>query len=284
MERVRIHPFFIVLCALMIIFGKAALLFATLTAVICHEFAHWMLAGHRGYRLTSVNLMPYGAVMGMDSGLSDGDLFVVSAAGPAANILIAFIIIALWWIFPSSYRYTRTLCNANLAIGIFNLLPLYPLDGARMVLAVSKNKTKCLKILRAFSLVCASLSAVLFIISAFYKIAYSLAVVSVMLYIGNVFDAENEKYILLCRQCFLLKNYSKPVEKKEIYINRSTKIGALLRVLNGEYYYSVHITDGNFRVLKTLENRELENLFSLEKNLPAAVLLSARDRSEARGA
>lgn len=217
--------------------------------------------------------MPYGAILGGDSGLADKDLFAVSLAGPAANIGLSLIIVAVWWIFPESYAYTLVLFRVNITIAVFNLLPLYPLDGSRIVLSFAKNKSKCLKILRAAGYAFSFISAALFILSAFFTIAYSLALVSVMLFVGASADAEREKYIQLCREIYYLKDFSRPIPKRELYIHTSAKLNTLLRELKSEYIYTVYVIDSELNVLKTLEGADLEKLFFKEKSRPIATLL-----------
>lgn len=71
-------------------------------------------------------------------------LFWVSFAGPGMNFLLAVVSAALFcairlWVSPEFYLYEPFLAMAyisvslNFALGIFNLIPLPPLDGSKMV-------------------------------------------------------------------------------------------------------------------------------------------------------
>ena len=71
-------------------------------------------------------------------------LFLVSLAGPATNIVLAFFAACLLEIFkmvatPEFYLYeplrgmAETAVIINLALAVFNLLPLPPLDGSKMI-------------------------------------------------------------------------------------------------------------------------------------------------------
>ena len=83
----------------------------------CHILAIWALGG----RMEEMTVGPFGAVIRV-SGLSYGREFLAAAAGPAGSLLLLAILRA----FPR-----LSLCG--LIQGTFNLLPLYPLDGGRMV-------------------------------------------------------------------------------------------------------------------------------------------------------
>ncbi|UKI14453.1 MAG: hypothetical protein L6V85_10570 [Clostridiales bacterium] len=52
--------------------------------------------------------------------------------------------------FPESFAYLQTFFYANLWTGLFNLLPVTPLDGARVIEAISGYKPRVIKLLRIF--------------------------------------------------------------------------------------------------------------------------------------
>jgi Zn-dependent protease len=64
------------------------------------------------------------------------DIILVGASGPAANLIFAFILSILWKFVPS-YPITDfifiNLIYINILLAIFNLLPIPPLDGSRIL-------------------------------------------------------------------------------------------------------------------------------------------------------
>jgi len=72
------------------------------------------------------------------------DSVLVSLAGPAANVLLATVIILLAWLGqmlgvmenPGIRRVLQAAVNINLILAAFNLLPIPPLDGSELVAAV----------------------------------------------------------------------------------------------------------------------------------------------------
>jgi Zn-dependent protease len=72
------------------------------------------------------------------------DMALVAAAGPAANLVIACAAALLWHlkdIFPPEVArfWVETLIKAiifNVMLGVFNLLPLLPIDGGRILTAL----------------------------------------------------------------------------------------------------------------------------------------------------
>lgn len=277
MKKLRLHPFFIIVGLFFIVRGQISVFLTTLLCVFLHEYAHSVSAKKRGYKITSLTLMPYGAVLNADSGLSDEDAFAVYASGPISNFLAALSVVALWWTIPETYVFTLIFFKVNLALGVFNLLPLYPLDGSRILLSMVKNKKRCLRILTVTGYAASFVFAALFVASAFFRIVYSFALVSVMLFIGASVEAEKEKYVLFCKEFFCIRDLSRPLKKIELYVHTSAPVGSVTRELTSEAVYTVNIVDGNLNVLKKLEGTDLEKLFFTEKSRPMAALLKKND-------
>jgi Zn-dependent protease len=63
-------------------------------------------------------------------------MMLIGAAGPAANLVCA-VISALLWRFASQSPYAefifRPFITVNVCLAVFNLIPIPPLDGSRIV-------------------------------------------------------------------------------------------------------------------------------------------------------
>ena len=150
--KVKIHPLFYLLGIYFAFTGKIFIfLIYTATAVI-HELGHSYVASSQGYRLNKITLMPFGAVVsGNIEGLKASDEIKVAIAGPFINLAVALFFVATWWIFPEAYAFTDVVAEANFIMAVINFLPVFPLDGGRIVLAIlssKMNKTKAIKIMK----------------------------------------------------------------------------------------------------------------------------------------
>ena len=67
------------------------------------------------------------------------DMGLIGLSGPLANIIFAFLLSLIWKIVPgfsiSSYL-LEYLITINVILGVFNLLPVPPLDGSRILSAL----------------------------------------------------------------------------------------------------------------------------------------------------
>ena len=66
------------------------------------------------------------------------DTAIIALAGPLTNLLIALVLSVLSRIFASDFfsLFAGVLIQINLSLALFNLLPIYPLDGGKIMRAV----------------------------------------------------------------------------------------------------------------------------------------------------
>ena len=140
----------------------AALLTAVLFFVILllHELSHSLVAQARGLKVKAITLFALGGVSQIEEDATDAKTeFWVAIAGPVASLVIGFGCIAvaagLGW-HPSTEPRTAVtavlvwLGYINVGLGIFNMIPGFPLDGGRVfraiVWAITKNVDRSTRI------------------------------------------------------------------------------------------------------------------------------------------
>jgi len=97
--------------------------------VLLHEFGHCIAAQRYGIEPHSITLYPFGGAARMRLPVEPVQEFVVALAGPLVNALL----IAPLWFSASVHTVLATLCYINIAILLFNLLPIFPMDGGRVL-------------------------------------------------------------------------------------------------------------------------------------------------------
>lgn len=261
MKKVRVHPLFLALLLALIVWGKWLILCSAIFAVIIHEYFHYLAAKIKGYRLIQLTFMPYGAVLSSKEHIMPDDETFIAAAGPLSNLVIVIVIIALWWLYPAVYVYTLDFFKANLAIGAFNVLPAYPLDGARIALSLSKNRNRTMKILKIIGIVISFLLMAAFVASAFFDINYTLGIASVFLFAGSISGNQKENYIHLCNQVSYLKDFNRPLEKKHIIINSDVAIKNIVKMLRPYAIFKVEVVDKSLNTVAIIKEQQLEEIF-----------------------
>lgn len=132
MNKIKVGTSVIILLVLCLFFHNLLVLMNYLLALFLHELAHLIVATKRGYKLREFRIDLFGMAIDIDSDIESKDCFVVNIAGPLINLILCGVCVLLYYLLPNSYVYLHTFCIANLSLAIFNLLPIYPLDGGKI--------------------------------------------------------------------------------------------------------------------------------------------------------
>jgi Zn-dependent protease len=151
-------------------------LFIIFSCVVLHELGHCLTARKFGINVPRILLTPIGGIAQFSRMPRDpGQELLITIAGPAVNFAIAgglFVLAGFTteslvnennWLDPLSI--IQLLFLFNLVMGVFNLLPIFPMDGGRIFRAAMASKLSYLHSTRiAFEVarVLALLGAVIF--------------------------------------------------------------------------------------------------------------------------
>lgn len=110
--------------------------------VTLHEFGHSLACRQVGGVAERIVLWPLGGVAYVRPPQRPGATLWSLAAGPLVNVALVPVLIGLGWLsgvagwaeaYPDAVRLLRAVSFMNLLILVFNLLPVYPLDGGQIL-------------------------------------------------------------------------------------------------------------------------------------------------------
>src|SRR5829696_2185128 len=113
--------------------------------VLMHEYGHALACRSVGGRADHIVLWPLGGIAFVAPPPRPGAVLWSIAAGPLVNValvpitfgaLVAAASLGLGQSAPDAYEFLFDLARINLLLLIFNLLPVYPLDGGQILQAV----------------------------------------------------------------------------------------------------------------------------------------------------
>lgn len=256
--QIKVHPLFFVLALALVALGRAQVFVLTFIALVLHELAHAALARLRGFAVKKLVLLPFGAMMSTEENFDKSSAVLVGLAGPFCNLLLALITLGLWWIVPEAYSYTRPFFYANMSLGIFNLLPVYPLDGSRIVLGLCKNKLKTVKGLQIAGIVCSICFLGLFIASLFFGLNFTFGIIAVFLFYGAAFGTKEEMYVSILDGTS--KNYMLGVEQKSVKVSQDAPIIRLYHHVSSSSETIFEVLDDEGARVAILSESELKEV------------------------
>lgn len=121
-------------------------------SVLLHELAHSLVAKARGINVAGITLFIFGGVSNLEKEPEKPSVeFIMAIAGPLTSLLLAGV---FWGIATLAEQFSHTgylasqpkafldyLVLMNLLLGVFNLIPAFPLDGGRVLRAIIWGST-----------------------------------------------------------------------------------------------------------------------------------------------
>src|SRR5690606_937035 len=106
--------------------------------VTVHELGHAVAAKSYGWKVSEIRLLPFGGVMVVDEqdNVNAMQEIVVALCGPLQNAVMIGVALPLRAIGVWESEWADYFIQANMMIALFNLLPVLPLDGGRILQAL----------------------------------------------------------------------------------------------------------------------------------------------------
>ncbi len=132
---VRIHPALFVMLVLSALGGAAAETAVLILSLILHELGHAAAARMLKIRVVELELMPFGGAARLENAwaLRPGQMALVALAGPLVSAIAMIVPMVLFRAGVMPVGIASTLARVNGYLLFFNLLPVLPLDGGRVL-------------------------------------------------------------------------------------------------------------------------------------------------------
>lgn len=281
----KINKSFIPYIILLVIIAFNGELAISFIMVFLHETVHYLTAVMFGFSGFDVKVLPIGAVLrlkDLDEASPAEDL-IISISGPVFNILMAVICYFLSGLYSSDI--IELLFKSNLALGIFNLIPAFPLDGGRVLRDILSMKT----IYRRANQLTAKISIGLgyfiigiFIFLLFFNVfAYNTAVIGVFVIISSYREKERIAYIIMGdivkkRSKFIQRNY---IENKSISIYYKGDLISVLSLVDKNKYNIFTVLDEEMRVMDILYEEEVVQALKEYGNITIEEFVDIRENT-----
>ncbi len=169
-----------------------------------HELGHLVSGICLGLKVKSINIMPLGVSINFEDYSNKYIIkkIVIAISGPLINLIIVILGIYNEW--------NEEIIYSNMLIGMFNLIPLYPLDGGRIlkyIVQLTSNSKEA-------EIVTYKLSNILIIILTLIAgigilLIQNIGVILILGYLWMLVIQENKKYRLKMKMYKLITENSR---------------------------------------------------------------------------
>lgn len=262
---IRISKYLIPYIILILIVSFKRKLLIGFFIIIIHELIHLMVARILGYSGFSIDVMPIGASLklkDLDEATPRDDI-IISMSGPIGNFFIAAFCYLL-----NSYFSSEGLgefANYNIVIGIFNLMPAFPLDGGRILRDLLNYKfiyKKANKIALNISI------GIGYIFGAIFLITFSMKSINVDFLFFSVFilviSYREKRRIAYIIMGYIVKKKEKLIrrgylENTSISVYYKLNILQLIELIDKNKYNEFIVLDENMNMLGILYEEDILN-------------------------
>ena len=141
--RIRLHLKIFIFIAISIITRQIEIYGLLMLFAVFHELGHMITGMILGFKPCMLDIMPFGLSIGFEGKVDNYNKKVgkaslltlkkaiIAIAGPVTNLIFVLVFSLVDSNFFEIKR--ETMIYANILIGTFNLIPIYPLDGGRII-------------------------------------------------------------------------------------------------------------------------------------------------------
>ena len=262
--RVECSYFVLAAVILALIAEQMSVLLVAFFSLTLHEACHSIIAVRLGYRVSSVEIQPFGFVARLQGGLlRASDELAIAAAGPVCSLVAGCAALSIGRLLPVVSEALNPFVAFNLSLAAVNLLPALPLDGGRISKAFLQMATGPRIAVR----VCGALGVVFgAAMLAFAVILSCKGMGNITLYIMGLFlviaalrelkYADSARIDAMMRRKSVLRGGGW-LDFKQFAMSKNTSAGEALRVLSMNRYNVIIVVDADMKKLGEIDECRL---------------------------
>ena len=256
---IKFKPLFLIALALIaLLLGYKEQFFIMFLVVALHELSHIAVAYIFGLKCRSVTFTPLGfsAVIENLEYLSGSKKIYIMLAGPILNLILWLV---CEFIFVDRFIFFK---QANMAIFLFNMLPVYPLDGGKICHIILGNTIGVMNTNKILMRVGKVITKLMFVIGLVQVILFpfNISLICLSVYLNKVSEKEYENMTFEFYKTVVLNlnkvSMKKQLKLKSIVIDKSNPMSVVIDRLGWDNFHIVHVAEKN-QILYTINEFEI---------------------------
>lgn len=240
-------------------------LLAALLIILLHEGVHCLVSYLHNIQVSEIQLFPFGGVVKAENELGNEPIkeVMIAIAGPLFNFTSFFLLAFISRIYDYDNAGLDFLIRTNILIGSFNLLPIIPLDGGRVLRATLTHWLGLRKATKTAIQIGKCLCSIIFILGVLLSVKSieNIYVVTLSLFLYYCLYKENRMANFLLIKEILRKKKTLQdrgiMNTKYLTVLETVDIRHLLEEFSPGKYNFITVVSEDGRILGTLSESEV---------------------------
>jgi stage IV sporulation protein FB len=274
LRKIQIHPLLWIIIALAVATAHFIELMMVLLIIFVHEMGHGAAASFFSWRIKKIALLPFGGVAEMDEHGNrplKEELLVV-LAGPLQHVWMIAVAYMLLFAGILPEKWHSLFIDYNLMVLLFNLLPIWPLDGGKLLfIMMSMNASFQEAHLRTLSISAGALGIFSVTLIFIAPLTLNVWVIIGFLAFSLHYEWKQRKFIFM--RFLMERHYGKQAEftqLKPINVAEDEMVGQVLEKFQRGCKHPIIVKKQNGKETMMDENELLHAFFS-EKLMSAKI-------------
>ena len=197
--------------------------------IIVHELGHFMGAKIYNWKVKKIVILPFGGITIFNEIISKSlfEELIILILGPLFQI-------AFYCLYTKIFGFNFILHNYHYALLLFNLLPIFPLDGFKL-LNICFNKVISFKMSHLITIIISYITIILVLfITLKYNLSFIMLLALMFLISKNIEEFLNHNLLF---NKFLLERYLYNINLKKTKIIKSNNLNKMKRDYKHIFYY-----------------------------------------------
>lgn len=241
--------------------------------VFCHELIHYIVARYYNISGFDIEFIAVGTVIklkDLDEATPKEDI-AISSCAPLANLAFSIIFYSIYTKLGMGIFYT--FFYINLAIGIFNLIPAFPLDGGRIfrsILNLKTNYRKSNRIMIIVSIIIGIILMLIYVISFLKKNSvFNIGIIGLFIVMSSLREKERISYIIMGdifkkKYKFIKRGY---IENRHLSIHYKQNLLTAMGLFDKNKYNVFMVLDDAMKVMDIVYEEEIVDALKIYGNI-----------------
>ncbi len=272
--KIHIHPLLWLMSGVAVVTAHFQQLFLLFFIVLVHELGHAAMALFFSWRIKQILLLPFGGVAEVEEhgNRPFHEELLVTLAGPIQHVWLLGAAFILWKYHWLSFDVWQMFVHYNIALFAINFLPIWPLDGGKLLFLVL---TRYFPFSKAHErMIVCSLALLALLVAAIAIIApaqIDLWIIALFLFVSLMKEWKQRRYVMM--RFLLERYYGKKGHYEKLQPITVEASEPVLKVLQQFYRGQKHsiIVVKNKKEQMILDENEVLHAFFAERQADGAI-------------